>query len=220
MKGKKEFYKSEADQIRQLLREKSAASPEKQKSIRQRQRNLGFYLSKYPHDDFDMLEREGYITIIEDGLAAESASGSKKRDNSDESYVVDLCDEVLGANACRQHSFPFLRGDSSGTGIGRPLPVDAYYHGLCLVVEYCERQHTEEVPFFDRRMTVSGVGRGEQRAIYDQRRRDVLPEHGIQLVELHYDDFECTTDGRLARERDTDLQVVRSKLQEAGVKVA
>lgn len=218
MKGKKEFYKSEADQIRQLLREKSAASPEKQKSIRQRQRNLGFYLSNYPHDDFDMLEREGYITIIEDGLAAESASGSKKRDNSDESYVVDLCDEALGMHACRQHTFPFLVGDPGLTGVRRLLPVDAYYPELKLAVEYCERQHTEDVALFNRRMTVSGVDRGKQRAMYDQRRRDVLPEHGIQLVELHYSDFQYTAGKRLSRDREADLVVVIGKLQEVGLK--
>ena len=38
--------------------------------------------------------------------------------------------------------------------------------------------------FFDKRQTVSGVGRGEQRKIYDQRRRDVLPVNGIKLIEI------------------------------------
>ena len=44
------------------------------------------------------------------------------------------------------------------------------------MIEYCERQHTEAVAFFDHneRLTVSGVTRGEQRKIYDQRRRDLL----------------------------------------------
>ena len=55
------------------------------------------------------------------------------------------------------------------------LPVDAYYPELQLVVEYCERQHTEAIPFMDRRMTISGADRGMQRAIHDQRRRDVRP---------------------------------------------
>ena len=40
----------------------------------------------------------------------------------DESYVIDLCDLVLGLRAKRQHRFDFLRGDS-----GRSHPVDAYY---------------------------------------------------------------------------------------------
>ena len=77
-----------------------------------------------------------------------------------------LCDVLLWQRASRQHHFQFLTADSSV-----PLPVDAYYPSLHLVVEYRERQHTEDVPFFDRRPTVSGVPRGEQPALYDQRRR-------------------------------------------------
>ena len=108
---------------------------------------------------------------------------------SDETYVIDLCDEVLGTAALRQHRFDFLRGDAGPGKQGTRLPVDAYYPELQLVVEYCERQHTEAIPIMDRRMTVSGVDRGTQRAIYDQRRRDVLPQHGIELVELSYARF-------------------------------
>jgi hypothetical protein len=79
---------------------------------------------------------------------------------SDESYVIDLCDEVLGEAALRQHRFDYLRGDARPGGQGVRLPVDAYYPALELVVEYRERQHTESIPFMDRRMTVSGVDRG------------------------------------------------------------
>ena len=101
------------------------------------------------------------------------------RKNSDEHYVIDLCDEILGLKASRQHTFDFLRGDGEP---GRKLPVDAYYPNLKLVVEYKERQHTESVAFFNKKTTVSGVSRDEQRRIYDQRRRNVLPKHGIQLI--------------------------------------
>ena len=52
------------------------------------------------------------------------------RNDSDEFYVINLCDEVLGANASRQHTFDFLRGDGTP---GRWLPVDAYYPELNLV---------------------------------------------------------------------------------------
>lgn len=61
------------------------------------------------------------------------------------------------------------------------LPVDAWYPNLNLVVEILERQHSESTPFFDRRLTVSGMSRGEQRRRYDERRASVLRKHGIQL---------------------------------------
>lgn len=127
---------------------------------------------------------------------------------NDESYILNLCDEVLGRAAHRQHRFPFLRGDT-----GRSLPVDAYYSDLCLVIEYRERQHTEAVPFFDRRMTVSGISRGEQRVLYDQRRRDVLPQHGMTLIELDVSEFETAGGRRLARNRNSDITVVRKRLR-------
>jgi hypothetical protein len=134
------------------------------------------------------------------------------RSLSDETYVIDLCDEVLGASALRQHRFDWLRGDARPGKQGVRLPVDAYYPDRQLVVEYRERQHTESIPIMDRRMTVSGVDRGTQRAIYDQRRRDVLPLHGIELVELSYADFAHGDDRRLCRRRDEDLAVVRGAL--------
>ena len=85
------------------------------------------------------------------------------RSDSDEYYIIGLCNEVLGKTALQQYKFDFLLGDS-----GRKLPVDAYYKGLNLVVEYCEYQHTGSVPLFDDTITVSWVTRGVQRQIYDQ----------------------------------------------------
>lgn len=134
------------------------------------------------------------------------------RSLSDEAYVIDLCDEVLGVRALRQHRFDFLRGDARPGKQGIRLPVDAYYPDRQLVVEYRERQHSEAIPIMDRRMTVSGVDRGTQRAIYDQRRRDVLPKHGIELVELSYADFAHDKNKYLCRRRAEDLAVVRQAL--------
>lgn len=125
----------------------------------------------------------------------------------DEVYVLNLCDAVLHSPSERQHRFAFLVGDT-----GRKLPVDAYYPRLGLVIEYHERQHSEAVPFFNRRLTVSGVPRGLQRAIYDQRRRDVLPQHGIQLVELSFEEF-ARKGRRLKRCEVEDIEVIRLKLE-------
>ncbi|GEM_PF-991298 len=143
------------------------------------------------------------------------SESQKSRNNSDETYIIDLCDEVLHAKASRQHRFPFLLGDGANPV---SLPVDAYYEELNLVIEYYELQHMESVNFFDKpeKMTVSGVSRGEQRKIYDQRRRDVLPQHGISLVIFNYSDFnfEASKNKRLIRNHDIDVKVVYEKLKD------
>lgn len=138
-----------------------------------------------------------------------SKSPSKQSD-SDENYVLDLCDEVLNRKGSRQHRFDFLVGDA-----GHKLPVDIYYSDLNLVIEYREYQHTNEVTFFDKPnvMTVSGVSRGEQRKLYDQRRRDVLPKHGIQLIEIDYSDFNFDGRKRILKDEEKDLEVVKGLVE-------
>ena len=131
----------------------------------------------------------------------------KDRKASDESYVIDLCDEILRSTASRQHRFDFLVGDT-----GVKLPVDAYYERLKLVIEYHEKQHSEAVSFFDNKQTVSGVSRGEQRKIYDQRRKDVLPKHGIKLLVISYNDF--GTSKKLIRNRAEDVLVIKRLLDD------
>lgn len=128
----------------------------------------------------------------------------------DANYVLDLCDSLLSQISIREHRFPFLVGDT-----GRMLPVDAYYPKLKLVVEYHERQHTEAVDFFDKpdKLTVSGVPRGEQRKKYDQRRRDVLPKHGLVLVELSVTDFPCDSQKRLRRAPEIICSVLKASLE-------
>lgn len=135
---------------------------------------------------------------------------------SDEHYVIDLCEEVLSAPASRQHRFDWLEGDpSEKTGRRVRLPVDGYWEALGLVVEYAERQHGESVTIFDKPdvLTVSGVHRGLQRAIYDQRRRDLIPAQGLVLVEISVERF-TTKSGKIVRDHERDLVSVREALNE------
>lgn len=139
-------------------------------------------------------------------------SGRKDRD---EHYVIDLCDEVLNLTASRQHTFDFLLGDLHKDGVTiTKLPVDAFYEALNLVVEFMERQHTEEVAHFDKPdvMTVSGVSRGEQRKIYDQRRKELIPKHNIDLVIISYSDFDYNSQKKIIRNKTSDLETVREIL--------
>ncbi|MCA1307994.1 hypothetical protein LC082_13915 [Microbacterium esteraromaticum] len=112
------------------------------------------------------------------------------RSASDEHYVLDLCDEILGTPCVRQATFDWLRGDPSPSRpLGTKLPVDGYWKELGLVVEFQEEQHFEPSPFFDRRQTVSGVGRGEQRRLYDARKRELVPANGLKLVVIAKSEF-------------------------------
>jgi len=143
--------------------------------------------------------------------ATPAARAVRKRDTSDEAYVIDLCDSILGECALRQHRFAWLRGDEGRTG-SRALPVDAYYPSAGVVVEYREIQHDGGVPFFDRRATLSGVGRGEQRRIYDERRDQLIPGEGLRLVVIKPTDLDSDRRGRLVRSLSADKEAVEKLL--------
>jgi len=154
-------------------------------------------------------------SILMEAPSKVTVTKPNSRENSDEHYIINMCDEVLGEKASRQHKFDFLRGDPNKRDpMGDRLPVDAYYESINLVVEYCERQHTESVKHFNKRNTVSGVNRDEQRKIYDERRQTVLPEHGIELVILSYTDFKHNTNKRLVRDKNADIEKVKQKLSD------
>lgn len=221
------FSSKELERIEQLVRELEKAPADKQKGIRGKIRNIGLYWSEvaggkaYTVQNLRMLVKKGVINVEGAAYSPSSLDVVKEtapvqvvlgggRKNSDEQYIVDLCNEAIGIQGEQQYRFPFLLGDS-----GTPLPVDVYYKKLNLVVEYYERQHTEAVKLFDRRMTVSGVSRGEQRKIYDERRRTELPKHGIKLVVISYTDFGTTK--KLVRDHNADLLVVKRILSLNGI---
>lgn len=126
-------------------------------------------------------------------------------------YIVDLWDEILGQQGIKEYRFPFLVGDPGKSGRRTRLPVDVYYPRLKLVVEYDECQHSEAVPFFDRRIVASGITRGEQRKRYDRIRRDVLPQHGLSALVFSYGEFEHKKSKRLKRVA-SDREVIRGRL--------
>lgn len=133
--------------------------------------------------------------------------GGRARDADD---ILDLCDAVLGQASVREARFDVLRGDD-GRRRGRALPVDAYYPALSLVIEYHERQHSEAVGFFDKKDTVSGMPRGQQRSRYDGRRAEILPQHGLTLLVLDVRAFDHDRAMRLRRVA-TDEGGIRRRL--------
>lgn len=140
------------------------------------------------------------------------------RSESDEVYLLDLVAEILAEpDYRRQHRFPTLLGDPGRDGRRRPLPVDGYFPRHRLVVEYWERQHSAPVPIMDEGETVSGVSRGHQRRLYDQRRAAWVKANGLRLVILDYRGFETDGRGRLRRDPVRDRRIVAEALRAAGV---
>lgn len=161
-----------------------------------------------------ILEKEQAL-IPETKLQPIQTPNAKSRKDSDEHYVLDLCDEVLKLKGLRQHRFDFLLGDANAQGKKAKLPVDSYYPELNWVIEYKEQQHTKSNNHFDKPdlFTVSGVHRGEQRKIYDQRRLEVLPKHGIKVIEISYSDFKFDGKDKIVRDYERDLEIVKKLLR-------
>lgn len=221
MAKKSTFTIAEAKQIEALIEEKLQSSADKQKGIRKKIRNLGFYASDYDVSrGYTVADFHRVVNIIgvskmeiqppsvEKPTPKEIKSAVKKNITNDETYIIDLCDEVLKLKAIRQHRFDFLRGHT-----GAKLPVDAYYPSVPLVIEFHEKQHTEEVGFFNKRITATGINRGEQRKQYDDLRRSEIPKHNIQLIIFDYSDFACNTSKRLLRDKEEDIKVIMQKLK-------
>lgn len=142
------------------------------------------------------------------------------RSLSDETYVIDLCDTILGQKAERQKRFDFLLGDLHKDGVSRTqLPVDAYYGGVKIVIEFKESPQTEALAFANRAdsKTASGVTREAQRKIYDKRRADELPKHGILLVKIPFDTFDHDNEYRIIRNPEQDIEKIKAILNSANL---
>lgn len=154
--------------------------------------------------------------IEENKRQTNKEKATEKREASDEFYVINLCDEILDRKASRQHTFKFLLGDLHKDKVTRTkLPLDAYYKDLNLVIEYMEKQHSESVEVIDkpRRKTISGVDRGEQRKIYDKRKKEVLTNKEINLINIDYSSFKVDSDKRIIRNHEHDVKVLKALLK-------
>ena len=147
-----------------------------------------------------------HVPVIE-----ESPSAARR----DEYYVLELCARHLGAECENQKTFPWLLGDpSKKSGKRKLLPVDGFWVDHDLVVEYHEKQHSESVPFFDSKITATGMPRGEQRKLYDARKAQQIPENGYDLVIIDYRDFSHRK-GKIIRDPEEDQQIVADLLDRA-----
>jgi hypothetical protein len=133
-----------------------------------------------------------------------------------ENYVIELLEEVLGEAAEREKRFPWATGDPSAkTGRRVQLPFDAIWPDRRLIVEVDEDQHRRAVKFFDKPdvMTVSGVPRGEQRRIYDRRKRAAAQAAGFTVIEIPWERRPLPEQ----RDRDVDRRELAKILRAADV---
>jgi len=121
---------------------------------------------------------------------------------SEEAYVLDLCDQALKLVGLRHHTFEFLLGDLHDNGKARKaIPCDIYYPARKLVIEFRGFPHNP-----------ISKEQSDQREIYAKRKRTVLPEHKIQLLEIPHELFELNEQKSIMRNHGEDLERIKALL--------
>lgn len=137
------------------------------------------------------------------------------RENTDEFYIINLCDEILKQKASRKHTFSWLFGDLHKKGKTRTLlPLAAFYEDLNLVIEFADNKNkTEAQQVKLEALTASGVTRGVQIEKYNKRRKDMLAKKAINLSVIDYSLFETNNKNRLVRSKTEDVIVLKKILK-------
>ncbi|MFY0600701.1 MAG: hypothetical protein JXR03_13595 [Cyclobacteriaceae bacterium] len=160
--------------------------------------------------------REGatYVSDAPNDTGLTKKQKTKKTDSeSDEHYLITLCDELLNEIASRQHKFSFIFGDYHKDGKTRSaLPIDAYYPELNLAIELVEPLGADSIDNPNRK-TVSGITRTQQIANYADRKRNGLVAKGVNFIEIRYVSFDHTDENKLARDKGKDLKVLSELLK-------
>lgn len=105
---------------------------------------------------------------------------SSKIYRNNEAKAIKLVAKILGARKIEINKgvFDWLEGDT-----GMRLRVDAWFPNENLVLEYHGIQHFKPSKLMDKRK-----GRAEQRKRYTLLRQKLIPKHGINLIEIRYDE--------------------------------
>tara|TARA_R110002051_G_scaffold88673_2_gene156193 strand:+ start:1651 stop:2394 length:744 start_codon:yes stop_codon:yes gene_type:complete len=129
--------------------------------------------------------------------------------NSDEYYLVNLCDELLEQKASRKHTFDTLVGNLHKKGKGRTkLPLDAYYKDLKLVIEFFEEQ--EEGKELDE----AEQARMAQIQYYDKLKKKSILKKELRYLVIKYASFDCDEAGKLVRDTDKDKRILKGMLKD------
>jgi hypothetical protein len=129
--------------------------------------------------------------------------------NSDEYYLVNLCDELLKQKASRKHTFDTLVGNLHKRGKGRTkLPLDAYYEDLKLVLEFFEKNETTD------ELDEKEQARKAQIKYYNELKKKAILNKKLRLIEINYALFECNDANKLVRNTENDTLVLKGVLKD------
>jgi hypothetical protein len=131
-------------------------------------------------------------------------------------YVIALLDEILDEPCEREKRYDWALGDKSAkTGRRAMLPFDAVWESRKLIAEIDEDQHRQSMPFWDKpdTLTVSGVDRGQQRRLYDDRTRSAARDAGYVVLEIPWPRRRPPRD----RDRAADQEALVAMLAGVGV---
>lgn len=137
------------------------------------------------------------------------------KEESDEYYLIGLCNAFLDSKASHQHTFDELVGDLHKDGKSRTsLPIDAYYEDLNIAIELTEKAFPED-DVYDRpeKKTISGVNRAAQRKRYTKIKKDYLAKNNIHLIEVDYNLFTLDSRYRLVRDLEKDTKIINNTLK-------
>ncbi|WP_298310068.1 hypothetical protein [uncultured Aquimarina sp.] len=128
--------------------------------------------------------------------------------NSDEYYLVNLCDELLRQKASRKHTFDTLVGNLHKRGKGRTkLPLDAYYEDLKLVLEFFRKNKaTDELDEKEK-------ARRAQIKYYKELKKKAVLTKKLRLIEINYALFENDAN-KLIRNAENDRLVLKDVLKD------
>jgi len=144
---------------------------------------------------------ETYVSDQVVNPIAKKERGALHIENSDEFYLVNLCDELFKQKASRKHTFDNLLGNMHKKGKGRTkLPLAAYYEDLKLAIDFKGKKHDSEE-------------REERLRVYGLRKKEVLERKKIKLILIDYTDFECDENQKLVRNEAQDLSVLKNILK-------
>lgn len=129
--------------------------------------------------------------------------------NSDENYLLDICDELLTQKASRKHTFDTLVGNLHKRGKGRTkLPLDAYYKDLKLVIEFFQKDKPSE------ELDEKEQARVTQIKYYDTLKKEAVLNKSFRYMKINYAQFECNETDKLVRNTENDTIVLKDLLKD------